>query len=202
MAEDKSGPLFLDLEEMTPEELSRCSELPTKAQRSRAVREGTTKILASRERSWLQKHGKKQYIDFDTATRRQLHDYFNAIDEDGSGFITIDELLDPLVAFGLAETRDEVKQLFDIVDTDKSNKIEFEEFLAILKCGDASSPMAAFFKDMASGRLIPFANNLPFNLVVSNYRRKMLLDGVIRNDPRGEKVAKAYSRIRQESQAS
>lgn len=73
MAEDKSGPLFLDLEKMTPEELSRCSELPTKAQRSRVVREGTTKILASRERSWLQKHGKKQYIDFDTARLLQRH---------------------------------------------------------------------------------------------------------------------------------
>jgi hypothetical protein len=120
------------------------------------------------------------------------------MDEDGSGFISVDELLDPLVALGLAETREEVKELFDVVDTDKSNKIEFEEFLAILKCGDSSSPMAAFFKDMASGQLIPFANDLPFNLVVSNYRRKMLLDGVLRNDPKGEKVFKAYSRMREE----
>lgn len=198
MVDDRSGPLFLNIDEMTPEELSRCSSLRTKAERLRLIKEGKTKILASQERSWLQKHGKRQYIDFDANTRRQLHVYFRAMDEDGSGFISVEELLDPLVALGLAETKEEVKELFDVVDTDKSNKIEFGEFLAILKCGDSSSPMAAFFKDMANGRLIPFANDLPFNLVVSNYRRKMLLDGVIRNDPKGEKVLKAYSRIREE----
>lgn len=194
---DRSRMDVFSLSELTPEEEERISQLKTRPERFRLIREGKTKILASQERSWLCKHGKKKFIDFDSATRRQLRKYFMAMDEDGSGFISIDELLDPLVALGLAETREEVKQMFDVVDTDKSNKIEFDEFLAILKGGD-SSKMATFFKNMASGRLIPHANELPFNLVVSNYRRKMFMDGIVRNDPKGEKVIKAYLRIRED----
>ena len=193
-----SGPLFQQALEFSPEEASRAAALRVKIERLRLMREGKSKILGSQERSWLRKHGKKQFIDFDDETRAQLRSYFLAMDEDQSGYISIEELLDPLVALGLAETRDEVQQLFDVVDTDKSNKIEFDEFLAILKCGEAAAPMAQFFKEMARGGLLPNAQNLPFNLVVSNYRRKLLLDGILHNDPRGEKVVRAFTRMRGE----
>jgi len=193
-----SGPLFLRSLENNPEEASRAAALQVKLERLRLIREGKSKILGSQERSWLRKHGKRQFIDFDSGTRKQLRSYFVAMDEDKSGYISIDELLDPLVALGLAETREEVQQLFDIVDTDKSNKIEFDEFLAILKCGDAAAPIAEFFKEMARGSLLPNSHDLPFNLVVSNYRRKLLMDGILRNNPRGEKVVRAFTRMRDE----
>ena len=48
----------------------------------------------------------------------------------------MDELEDPLVALGLVENRQQVQQIVDIVDKDKSGEIEFGEFLSIIKGGN------------------------------------------------------------------
>jgi Ca2+-binding EF-hand superfamily protein len=56
------------------------------------------------------------------------------------------------------------------VDRDGSGEIEFEEFLEVLK-GSSMSPMANFFKELTKGQLIRDADVLPFDLIVSNYRR-------------------------------
>jgi Ca2+-binding EF-hand superfamily protein len=49
------------------------------------------------------------------------------------GKIDIDELEEPLIAFGLCETREEVINLVKQVDLDGNGTIEFDEFLLILK---------------------------------------------------------------------
>ncbi|CAG9327407.1 unnamed protein product [Blepharisma stoltei] len=168
----------------------------TKLLRIKAYKDSKAKVLSSQERTWLRKRGKRQYIDFEDSIRNELRKYFLSMDQDGRGSIGIDELMEPLIALGLAENRQQVKELFDAVDTDKSGQIEFDEFLAILKGGDGSSPMADFFKQMTKGTLTEDAKNLPFKLVVSSYRRKMLMEAVMTDDPnkkaKGEKIMKAY----------
>jgi Ca2+-binding EF-hand superfamily protein len=59
-------------------------------------------------------------IDFDEKERSKLRQYFKSLDEDGSGSIGMDELEDPLISMGIAETREEVKKIIDSVDDDKS----------------------------------------------------------------------------------
>lgn len=188
---------------------SRSSETPpptkalthrSRAERSKAFKDSSTKLLSSMERSWLRKHGKKRYIDFDGNTRENLRRYFLAMDADGTGTITVDELLDPLIALGLAESKEQVQVLFDNADYDHSGHIEFNEFLQILKSGDNRSPMSDFFKEMTKGNLVQNADVLPFNLVVSTYRRKMLLASTMHADPvtkmKADRVMKAYAKIR------
>ena len=85
------------------------------------------------------KHGKDKYIDFKDKQLKKLRNYFNSLDEDGSGSIGVDELEDPLIALGLVETRQQVKEIIEIVDQDASEMIEFEEFLDIIKAGSAAS---------------------------------------------------------------
>lgn len=58
------------------------------------------------------------------------------MDDDGSGSIGIDELEEPLIGLGLADTREEVIEMIMNVDDDKSGQIEFEEFLKIVNNGD------------------------------------------------------------------
>ena len=61
-------------------------------------------------RNWLRKHGKEKYIDFDDAERRQYRDIFKALDGDASGAIGVEELEDPLIALGLADSREGVQK--------------------------------------------------------------------------------------------
>ena len=49
-----------------------------------------------------------------------------------AGNIGVDELEDPLIALGLVSGREEVQKLIEEVDKDKSNQIEFTEFLTLM----------------------------------------------------------------------
>lgn len=169
-----------------------------RSSKQKSYKDSVSKLLNSKERAWLKRRGKKHYIDFDDTMRNELRKYFGAMDNDGSKNIGVDELLEPLIALGLADNRAQVQSLFDLVDSDKSGKIEFEEFLAILKFGEGNSPMVELFREMTRGKLVEDANLLPFNLVISSYRRRMLMGALWSEDPsektKGEKVFKAYSK--------
>jgi len=67
-----------------------------------------------------------------------LKECFGALDDDGSGCIGINELEEPLIGLGFAETREEVEAMIDTVDEDKSGEIEFAEFLQIIEMSDAN----------------------------------------------------------------
>lgn len=84
------------------------------------------------------------------------------------------------------------------VDFDGSGSIEFEEFLTILKGSKGNAAIASFFKGLIEGTLIKDAKTLPFKLVVSAFRRKMLMDSLMAKEidrkEKGEKVMKAFAR--------
>ena len=56
-------------------------------------------------RKWLKTRGKEHCIDFEDEELRKLRNYFNSLDDDGSGSIGVDELEDPLIALGLVDNR-------------------------------------------------------------------------------------------------
>ena len=62
------------------------------------------------------------------------------------------------------------------VDTSGSGEIEFDEFLAILKGGGETSQ---FFKDMSKGKI--GSKDLSFNIIVQDYRRKAMLDSLVKD---------------------
>ena len=49
------------------------------------------------------------------------------------GSIGVDELLEPLISLGIAKSKEEIQLLIKTVDTDNSRRIEFKEFLQIIK---------------------------------------------------------------------
>lgn len=68
-----------------------------------------------------------------------MRTYFNSLDDDGSGSIGVDELEDPLIALGLVDSRQQVNKIVELVDENCSAKIEFGEFLSIIKGGSAAA---------------------------------------------------------------
>jgi Ca2+-binding EF-hand superfamily protein len=68
-------------------------------------------------------------------TDEQLCDYMEAFkffDKDGNGSIEMKELQYVLKRLGVEPTTQEVKEMLDMIDTDRSGTIEFPEFLNML----------------------------------------------------------------------
>lgn len=76
-----------------------------------------------------------KYIDFEDDQKKKLWEYFRSLDDDGSESIGVEELEDPLIALGLVQDRQQVEDIINRVDDDKTGEIEFEEFLKIISLG-------------------------------------------------------------------
>lgn len=72
---------------------------------------------------------------------------------------------EPLIGLGFADNREQVLQMLMKVDTSGDGEIEFDEFLAILKGGEAGGvQISQFFKDMSKGKI--GSKDLSFNIIV------------------------------------
>ena len=111
------------------------------------------------------------------------------MDTDGGGSIGADELHDPLIGLGFADSMEQVDKMVSDVDDDQSGQIEFPEFLKIIKAkqdGDAEqeSRLAGFFKDLIGGKL--GKQQVSFPTFVSQMKRKYLMDAVSVRSPDGD----------------
>ena len=66
------------------------------------------------------KTGKSDKLDFLDDQLRKLKECFNHLDEQGTGSVGINELENPLIGLGFAESRDEVLDMIQEVDEDGS----------------------------------------------------------------------------------
>ena len=108
------------------------------------------------------------------------------------------------------DSRLQVHKIVELVDEDGSAKIEFGEFLSIIKGGSAAAKDSKvvdngtgaiydFFKKLTSGKFKIKENaNMPFQLFISSFRRKKILEsmmGVTTEERRmGEKILENYKR--------
>ena len=143
------------------------------------VRNECGELLRIRKaRKWLKATGREAALDFNDEELRKLRECFDALDDDHGGSIGIEELEEPLIGLGLANTKDEVNEIIRAVDED--GVIEFKEFLDIIKSNDQSEKTALikkFFKEMAKGELGD--PNLTFNMNVQNLRREKMKEAIL-----------------------
>uniref|UniRef100_A0A7S3IM21 Calmodulin n=1 Tax=Strombidium inclinatum TaxID=197538 RepID=A0A7S3IM21_9SPIT len=141
-------------------------------------------LYEKKNRKWYCQRGKGDVLKFTDDEIRKLKECFSALDDDGSGSIGIDELEEPLIGLGFADTREEVLDMIMSVDDDGSGMIEFPEFLEIIKNSDANEKTAKinkFFKDMSNGTLgkNDSMKDLSFNLIVQTMRRQYMMDAIL-----------------------
>lgn len=67
--------------------------------------------------------------EFRSDDRRKLRKFFNTLDDDKSGEVSFQELLDPLVSSGMYRSTQDVIRLLSSLDSNQSNGIDFDEFM-------------------------------------------------------------------------
>ncbi|KAF7142011.1 hypothetical protein RHSIM_Rhsim06G0012400 [Rhododendron simsii] len=101
-----------------------------------------SEITALMDAADVDKSGSIDYLEFITATMHRhrlekeehLYQAFQFFDKDNSGFITRDELKNAMAEYGMGDD-DTINEVLDDVDTDKDGKINYEEFVAMMRKG-------------------------------------------------------------------
>ena len=81
---------------------------------------------------WLVNHGHKVRQQKKQAHLKRLRQWWDFLDADGGGTLSVDELEDPLVSVGLARGRADVEKLIEIHDTGGEGELTFENFMSML----------------------------------------------------------------------
>lgn len=127
-------------------------------------------ILDDKNESWCSKHG-LQLPELRAVDKRSLRQFFLTLDDDGSGEVSFNELLDPLVSSGMYRSSQDVIRLLSALDKNNSSGIDFDELLiAVTKhsFGDKSK-----LKTLVQCTSDP--HGFSMDTLLSAERRKMLI---------------------------
>lgn len=176
----------------------RSTSLPglTKQLKRLHLNEMKLRVIKLDNNQWLQRRGKKQYIGFTPQYKQEAKQLFEALDADGSGAISLDELYQPLLAAGIVESKAQVQTLFGRATTGRV--LEFKEFLQMLETGkNDSSPVGQLVKEYIFRKQDVDKRHLPHQVLISMRRRKLMLQAyqgeTQASKEKGMKVLKAFS---------
>ncbi|CAM9410347.1 unnamed protein product [Ectocarpus sp. 13 AM-2016] len=157
-----------------------------KSDRKRGVAGGKRRFLSllreemsedQRER-WMKRRALLRADRFTVGQRRELREWFDCLDKDGSGEIDSSELSHPLLCTGLARSALEVGRLVRQVDKDGSGEIGFHEFLAILQPKGATAGKSAIDK-ITHLQDVRKAHGSDMQTVVAIERRSLLMKEIL-----------------------
>lgn len=128
------------------------------------------KLLRYNNDAWMKKRGKNNYSGFSAPQRQQLHGLFEALDTEGSGGLTPDELLEPLLALGLVQSKEELSGFLQRIGL-SGPVADYEELQALLERAKGTDAPAV--RRLTEVFLEP--SYLPQKLRISCERRKTML---------------------------
>ena len=133
---------------------------------------------------------KQSGLRLSLSDKRNLRRWFSALDADGSGEVTIEELEDPLISTGILKTKEEVLACMKDWDTDNSNTISFDEFVNALHDSKAvNRDRLELLREMSKN------NAMTMETLIGFERRKSLHNYVVkRGQQRDAEVAEVWKR--------
>lgn len=112
-----------------------------------------------------------------------------------------------MIALGLVENHVQVEKIVGLADCNGNKRLEFNEFLSILKSDLAAQrnqkvkgagAIHSFFNKLTANKFTKSNENMPFSLFVSQYRRQKILDSIMSKQPenkaKGEKMIENYKK--------
>ena len=131
----------IDLPIIVNEGHLKCVEMPWRRHRKvhrknslQSVQKNEMNLKMMREQtqqSWVDRHTEEPPLRFTIKQIGLLRRWFDSIDEDGSGDITIEEMKEPLLSVGAAINMHQVNAIMQAVDVDGSGAIGFDEFVQL-----------------------------------------------------------------------
>lgn len=121
----------------------------------------------------------KQELEFEGV----LREYFDFLDPEGTGAISVEELEEPLLSLGVVNSHSDVCALISLVDKGGTGVIEFKDFVRIVKSGERVRDM---LQAMAQGDV--GCRDLNFDICVAQHRRQQMMSAlVLDSEQAGEK---------------
>lgn len=155
------------------------------------------KILQTNTENWLSRHGKSQYVQFTKEKKSNLRNCFLSIDLNGSKSIELEEIIEAMLTLGIAETYAQARKIFEDVDRDKNGHIEFSEFCLLLREKNPKvKALNELFDSVIEKKLGVQSDLMSFQLVISNYRRKMMMNAVMQpGNQKEDLIFKSTSKV-------
>lgn len=181
-----------------------------KQRREEIIKRGEN-ILKYDMKRWQEQRGK--FVEFDIKTMNKYKIYYdemleiNPDEEDGMG---VEQLKEPFISLGLANSKEDVIDLINSVDDDGSGRIEFDEFLRIIhnkskKKEKGNEKITNFFKNLANNSvskvhdLTTFSFKTSMNILRRDNLLKAFLGKSEDEKSEGSKILKAYSMLLNEN---
>ncbi|KAG3107388.1 hypothetical protein PI124_g13154 [Phytophthora idaei] len=149
--------------------------------RHRALQE---QLLHFDQNAWLTKHAKHPRFQFSGEQKRMLRQWFDALDTDGSGKISVEELEDPMLSIGIVNDTREIEQIVNKLDKDSNGQIDFQEFVDFLtphtRHNKGSNPQKheVMFHQLTKKMEHQSSGFLEINTQLSMERRRFILDSI------------------------
>ena len=106
--------------------------------------------------------------------------WFNSIDIDGDGFLSIEEIADPLISTGVAKSAKAVQDFVQSIDINGDGHIEREELLRIYASKKSDHMLRRMLHTLEDAITVSGKGHaLSENLAMSIARRKCLMDAVM-----------------------
>ena len=182
-------------------------------ERQKELKKLNNKLLKYEMKQWQEQKGK--FVEFDIKTMNKykvFYDEMCRINADGKDGMGVEQLKEPFISLGLANSKDDVNELIRSVDDDGSGRIEFDEFLRIIhnkskKKEKGNEKITTFFKNLANNNVSKEHNleEFSFKTSMNILRRDNLLKAFFgANDDdkiEGISMLKAYSSLIDENKA-